>query len=59
MEIDYPVANSYFQKISSIVGEEKMEDFNNVMAEAFVFEGGWIIGCTALCGACGGNVPLS
>ena len=37
MKIDYPVANSYFQKISSIVGEEKMEDFNNVMAEAFVF----------------------
>ena len=25
--------------LSSIVGEEKMEDFNNVMAEAFVFEG--------------------
>ena len=24
MKIDYPVANSYFQKISSIVGEEKM-----------------------------------
>lgn len=44
MKIDYPVANSYFQKISSIVGEEKMEDFNNVIAEAFVFEGGWIIG---------------
>lgn len=39
MKIDYPLANSYFQKISSIVGEEKMEDFNNVMAEAFVFEG--------------------
>lgn len=39
MKIDYPVANSYFQKISSIVGEEKMEDFNSVMAEAFVFEG--------------------
>ena len=39
MKIDYPVANSYFQKISSIVGEEKMEDFNNVMAEVFVFEG--------------------
>ena len=37
MKIDYPLANSYFQKISSIVGEEKMEDFNNVMAEAFVF----------------------
>lgn len=37
MKIDYPVANSYFQKISSISGEEKMEDFNNVMAEAFVF----------------------
>ena len=37
MKIDYPVANSYFQKISSIVGEEKMEDFNDVMAEAFVF----------------------
>lgn len=39
MKIDYPVANSYFQKISSIAGEEKMEDFNNVMAEAFVFDG--------------------
>lgn len=39
MKIDYPVTNSYFQKISSIVGEEKMEDFNSVMAEAFVFEG--------------------
>lgn len=37
MKIDYPVANSYFQKISSILGEEKMEDFDNVMAEAFVF----------------------
>lgn len=37
MKIDYPVANSYFQKISSIVGKEEMEDFNNVMAEAFVF----------------------
>ena len=36
-KIDYPVANSYFQKISSIVGEEKMEDFNDVMAEAFAF----------------------
>lgn len=38
-KIDYSVANSYFQKISSIVGEEKMEDFNSVMAETFVFEG--------------------
>ena len=37
MKIDYPVANSYFPKRSSIVGEEEMEDFNNVMAEAFVF----------------------
>ena len=37
MKIDYPVANSYFPKRSSIVGEEEMEEFNNVMAEAFVF----------------------
>ena len=26
MKIDYPVANSYFPKRSSIVGEEEMED---------------------------------
>lgn len=43
MKIDYSVANSYFQKISSIVGEEKIEDFNNVMAEAFVLEGAGLL----------------
>lgn len=43
MKIDYPLANSYFQKISSIVGEEKIEDFNNVMSEAFVFEGAGLL----------------
>lgn len=37
MKIDYSTANSYVQKISFIVGEEKLERFNDVMAEAFVF----------------------
>ena len=40
MKIDYPIANNYFRKISYIVGKEKMEDFNNVITEAFVFE--WV-----------------
>ena len=35
--IDYPAANELFKKISSIVGKEKAEHFNDVIAEAFVF----------------------
>ncbi len=34
--MDYPVVNECFKKISAVVGVEKMKKFNDVMAEAFI-----------------------
>lgn len=35
-DIDYPIASEYFEKISSIIGEAKMEQFNDILVEAFI-----------------------
>ena len=35
--IDYPLANEYYKKITSIIDEEKMERFNDIIAESFIF----------------------
>lgn len=36
-DIDYPLANEYYKKITSIIDEEKMERFNDIIAESFIF----------------------
>jgi len=35
-DIDYPIASEYFEKISSIIGESRMEQFNDILVEAFI-----------------------
>lgn len=35
--IDYPSASEYYKKIASIIDEEKMERFNDIIAESFIF----------------------
>ncbi len=35
-DIDYPIASEYFEKISLIIGEAKMEQFNDILVEAFI-----------------------
>ena len=35
-DIDYPIASKYFEKISSIIGESRMEQFNDILDEAFI-----------------------
>lgn len=35
--IDYPLASEYYKKITSIIDEEKMERFNDIIAESFIF----------------------
>ena len=35
-DINYPIASEYFKKISSIIGETKMEQFNEILDEAFI-----------------------
>ena len=35
--IDYPVSNKMYEKISNIIGGERMEKFNDEMCEAFAF----------------------
>lgn len=35
--IDYPVSNKMYERISNIIGEERMEKLNDEMCEAFVF----------------------
>ena len=34
--VDYPVASECYKKISAIIGEEKMERFNDILCEAFI-----------------------
>lgn len=36
-DIDYPLASEYYKKITSIIDEEKMERFNDIIAESFIF----------------------
>ena len=34
--VDYPVASERFKKIAAIIGEKKMERFNEILCESFV-----------------------
>ena len=38
MRIDYLVVIDFFEKMSAIVGKEKMEYFNDISVYAFIFE---------------------
>ena len=35
-DIDYPIASEYFEKISLIIGEAKMEQFNDILDKTFI-----------------------